>query len=88
MKNTITYLGDCGPRTGSLKTVKLVINSTLSTPWAKNMTADPSNFYLNTPLDQPEYAQIKLSVLPQEIINEYKFEHYAHNGWVYYKAIT
>ena len=32
--NTIGYTGDCGTKTGSLKTVKLVINSTLSTPGA------------------------------------------------------
>ena len=31
--------------------VKLVINSTLSTSGAKFMTADLSNFYLNSPLD-------------------------------------
>ena len=49
------------------------------------MTADLSNFYLNTPLDLPEYAQIKLNVLPQEVIDEYNLEQYAHNGWVYYE---
>ncbi len=51
--NTTNYTGDCDTKTGSLETVKLVINSTLSTPGAKYMTADLSNFYLNTPLDSP-----------------------------------
>jgi hypothetical protein len=49
--NTINYTGDCGTKTGSLETVKLVINSTLSKPGGRYMTVDLSNFYLNTPLD-------------------------------------
>jgi hypothetical protein len=49
--NTINYTSDCGTKTGSLEMVKLVINNTLSTPGAKYMIADLSNFYLNTPLD-------------------------------------
>ena len=49
--NTINYTGDCGTKTGSLETVKLIINSTLSTPGAEYMTLDLANFYLNTPLD-------------------------------------
>jgi hypothetical protein len=83
--NTITYLGDCGTKTGSLESVKLVINSTLSTPDARFMSMDLSNFYLMTPLDRPEYARIQLSVIPQEIIDEYNLEAYAHKGWVYYE---
>jgi hypothetical protein len=83
--NTINYTGDCGTKMGSLETVKLVINSTLSMPGARYMTADLSNFYLNTPLDQPEYARIQISIIPQEVINEYKLEQYAHNNWVYYE---
>jgi hypothetical protein len=78
--NTINYTSDCGTKTGSHETVKLVINSTLFMPGAKYMTADLSNFYLNIPLDRPEYARIQLSVIPQEVIDEYKLEQYAHNG--------
>jgi hypothetical protein len=33
---------------------------------------DLKNFYLNTPLDWPEYIRIKLADIPQEFINEYK----------------
>ena len=49
------------------------------------MSMDLSNFYLMTPLDQPEYARIQLSVIPQEIIDKYILKKYAHNGWIYYK---
>jgi hypothetical protein len=81
------YLGNCGnkTKTASLKTVKLVINSTLSTPNAEYMTMDLSNFYLGTPLDRPEYVQIKLSVIPQEVIDAYNLNKYAINGWVYFE---
>ena len=71
---TITYLGNCGTKTGSLETVKLMLNSTLSTPDARFMTTDLEIFYLMTPLDRPEYAHIQLSVMPQEIINEYDLD--------------
>ena len=83
--NTINYLGDCGTKTASIETVKLVINSTLSTPNAEYMTMDLANFYLGTPLDRPEYVRIKLSVIPQEVIDEYDLEKYAINGWVYFE---
>jgi len=83
--NTIDYIGDCGTKTASLETFKLVVNSTLSTPGARCATFDLGNFYLNTPLDRPEYARISMSVMPQEIIDEYHLEQYAHNGWVYFE---
>jgi hypothetical protein len=36
------------------------------------MTMDVSNFYLNTPLKCPEYIQMKIRDIPEEIIKEYK----------------
>ena len=36
------------------------------------MTLDISNFYLMTLLKRPEYIRVKLSAIPQEIIDEYK----------------
>ena len=83
--NTINYFGDCGTKTASLETIKLVINSTLSTPGAEYMTMDLSNFYLNTPLDRPKYAHIKLTDIPQDIIDEYNLNQYVHNGWIYFE---
>ncbi len=41
-----------------------------------------------TPLKRPEYAKIKLSDIPEEVINEYKLHQYATPvGWVYIKVI-
>ncbi len=49
--------------------------------------ADLSNFYLVTPLKRPEYGQVKLSDIPDEIINEYKLHKKAIDGWVCFKVM-
>jgi hypothetical protein len=43
---------------------------------------DLKNFYLNTPLDHPEYIRIKLADIPQEFINKYKLNKFARESWV------
>ena len=53
----ITYPGDVGTRTASLDLIKLLINSVLSRKGAKFVTFDIKNFYLQTPLDRPEYVR-------------------------------
>jgi len=47
------------------------------------MTADVKNFYLNTPLDRPEYMRIPLTHIPDEIIKEYGLRELARDGYVY-----
>ena len=46
----------------------------ISTPGAKFATADIEIFYLNTPLKRPEYAKVKLSDIPEEVIREYNLQ--------------
>jgi hypothetical protein len=55
---------------------KILFNSVISTPGgrARFMTMDISNFYLMTPLLRPEYIRIRLTDLPDKIINEYKLK--------------
>jgi hypothetical protein len=66
---------------------KLLFNSVISTPKARFMTIDISNFYLMTPLKRPEFIRIKLSDIPQEIINKYKLRDMAaEDGLVYIEA--
>ena len=51
------------------------------------MTMDISDFYLNLLLPQPEYIQIKISDIPEEIINEYHLREKAtKTGHVYIEA--
>ena len=48
---------------------------------------DISNFYLMTPLHRPEFICIKLSDIPDEVINEYKLSEKAtKNGSIYIRA--
>jgi hypothetical protein len=51
---------------------KMLFNSVNSTKGARFMTMDMSNFYLMTPLHCPEFICMKLSGIPDEVIEEYK----------------
>jgi hypothetical protein len=86
--NRIIYPGDVATRTGCLELVKLMINSVLSKRGAKAVCFDIKNFYLDTPMDEPEYVRIKLKDIPQEVIDEYNLKEYVHNGWVYYEIVN
>lgn len=72
--NLVNYPGDVGTKTTDLLTVKLLLNSVISTPGAKFMSMDISNFYLMAPMDRPEYVRMNLSDFPDEIIEEYKLQ--------------
>ncbi len=50
----VHYPGDAGTPTADLLTVKLLLNSIISTPNAKFMTMDIKDFYLNTPMARYE----------------------------------
>ena len=78
---------DPGTPTADVPTIKLLWNSTLSTPGAKYMTMDISNFYLGTPMERPEYMRMPLKIIPQEIIDHYNLEKIATDGWVYQKIV-
>ena len=70
----IDYPGDVGTPTADLITVKLLINSVIFTSNAKFMTLDIKNIYLNTPLERYEYLKLRLSDLPEDIIELYKLK--------------
>ena len=79
----IEYFGDVSTKTADMTTVKCLINDTLSTPGAKMMMADLSNFYLETPMDDYEYMRIPLWVVPDAIMDEYKLHDLVVNGNLY-----
>ena len=68
----LTCLIDPGTPTADVPTIKLLRNSTLSIPGAKYTTMSISNFYLDTPMERPEYMQMPLKIILQEIIYHYK----------------
>ncbi len=65
------YPGNAGTPTANLITVKLLINSIILTTGAKFMTMDIKDFYLNTPTARYEYMQLKLSDMPDNVIEHY-----------------
>jgi hypothetical protein len=79
----INYPGETATKNADLTTSKCLWNSTISTPGARYMCADVIFFNPNTLLDRPEYMQLALSIIPQEIIDKYKFMDKEKNGKVY-----
>ena len=69
--NRICYPGNVGTNTALLELVKLLLNSVLSRKGAWFSTIDLKNFYLDTPMPDPEYVYIKLSDIPAKFIKEY-----------------
>ena len=67
-----------------LKQSKYTPNSTISTKDVKYATADIGNFYTNSKLESSEYMKIHLSLIPQEIIDEYDVMQYIEtDAYVY-----
>jgi hypothetical protein len=86
--NLIHYPDDVGTPTANLLLIKIFLNSVISTDGAEFATADLSNFYLMTPLKQPEYGGVKLTDIPDKIIGEYKLcEKSTPDGWIYFKVV-
>ena len=66
--NKINYPGAVATPTAEMLVAKILFNSVISTKNAKFMTIDISNFYLNSPLPQPEFIKIEINDIPKEII--------------------
>jgi len=63
---------------------KMIMNTVISTKGARCMMIDLKDFYLNTPMNRPEYMRLKLSDIPEEIIVQYKLRDIATlDGFVY-----
>jgi hypothetical protein len=67
----LDYSGDVATSTADITTIKILINSTLSTEDATMMMMDIKNYCLGTPLPRFEYMKMLLSRFPQEIIQKY-----------------
>jgi len=67
----INYPDDCGTPTADMTLFKILVNSILSTPNARCLMMDIKDFYLKTPMTRPEYMRLKLSDIPDEVIEHY-----------------
>ncbi len=82
----VHYPGDAGTPTADLLTIKLLLNSIISTPNEKFMTMDIKDFYLNTPMARYEYMRLRIVDMPEDVIAHYKLTDIAtHDGYIYCK---
>jgi hypothetical protein len=80
--NLINYPGDKSTRTAELETTKILFNSVISTQDARFCTADITNFYVNTPLDRPEFLRIPVNLILDEIMLKYQLQTLTKNRHV------
>eukprot|EP01034_Spumella_vulgaris_P031394 gene31394-38776_t len=78
--NKSDYTGPVAAQTADLATVKLFLNSVVSTPGAKLATADVTDFYLSTDLERFEYMRITRAQLPDDIVARYDLEGLFNKG--------
>ena len=82
--NWIEYPGDVSTPTVDMMTVKIHLNSVISTKGSRYCTIDLKDFYLNTPMERPEFMRLKITDLPPEFIALYNLNSMAdQNGTVY-----
>jgi hypothetical protein len=72
--NLVNYPDDCDTPTADIITVKILLNSIVSTLNAKFMMIDLKDFYLMTPMSRYEYFKMKLDLFPDDIIDEYNLK--------------
>jgi hypothetical protein len=83
--NYICFLGNVGTNTTFLELVKPLHNSMLSCPGTCFSLIDLKNFYLDTPMPDPEYVCIKIADILEEFIEEYNLQGHNRDGWIYFK---
>jgi hypothetical protein len=77
---------DAGTPTANLLTIKLLINSMISTPRARFLMMDIKNFYPCTPMTRYKYMQLKFSNMPDNIIAQnHLLDITTLDGYVYCK---
>jgi hypothetical protein len=82
----IHYPGNAGTPTANLLTIKILINSIISTAGAKFMTMDIKGFYLNTPMARYEYMRLRIADMPDNVIEHYNLRDKATpNGYIYWE---
>ena len=84
--NRVNFLGDCGTPNVDMVTVKLRLNSIISTKGTPYCTINLKDVYLMTPMAHPEYMCMKLKDLPKDFLILYNLvDKVTSNGFVYIK---
>ncbi len=79
------YPGNAGTPTANLLTVKILINSIISTAGPTFMTMNHiKDFYLNTPMARYKYMQLHVADMPDNVIKRYNLrDKAAPEGYIY-----
>jgi hypothetical protein len=87
-----TYGGDrcnypyaASAATASMELVKMLLQSVVS-DGAKFMTIDIKDYYLNTPLQRPEFIRLRLNQLPDEIRHAYHLDKFIFHDSVLFRV--
>jgi hypothetical protein len=80
--NLVHYPDKVSTPTADLSTVKMLLNSVISTPGARFATFDLKDFYVGTPMARKEYMRISINSIPQSIIDQCHLLDLVHNGFV------
>jgi hypothetical protein len=83
--NMINYTGPVSARTAEMEVVRALLCSTLADD-ASFMAADITDYYLNTPLERPEYMRMTRKQVSPAIIAEYGYEEYFVNDMLYFQV--
>ena len=75
----LEYDGTTKTQFSSLINLKLLLNSTISTPGARFGCFDVKNFYYGSPMTEYEYMRIAYDEIPQKIIDAYELDQLVHN---------
>ena len=79
----LDYPGITATDTVSLFTLKLLLNSVISTSLSIFLTLDIKIYYNNTPMSRYEYMHILFSLITDEIVAQYNLRQLSKEGWVY-----
>ena len=79
----LDYPGITANDTASISTLKLILNSVISTPLARFLNLYINNSYYNTPMSRYEYMRIPLSLIQDKIVAQYDLCQLSKDGWVY-----
>ena len=85
--NKLDFCRDASSVAASLATVKLLLNSVVSTRGTKFTTADIKVFFNASFFPDPEYMKTKMKIIPQEIIDQYQLQDLEKYGWVYMRIV-
>jgi hypothetical protein len=80
--NLIHYPVKVRTPSADFNTIKILLNSVISTPHARFTTFDLKDFYLSTPMARKEHMRIAITSIPQSIINQYHLLDLVHNGFI------